>query len=157
MSSVEDAICAGDGKRLISFSLGGQEYGIDIDRIQEIEAESQPARLPESPPFIEGVIPWRGGVIPLIDLGRRLGSPRDPGQSSKTIVVLVDGQPVGLMVDDVSDVLLIAGEDLEPPPLSQAAPGSQMVEGVGRMDGRLLIVIDPEHVLSPEERADLPK
>jgi purine-binding chemotaxis protein CheW len=120
-------------------------------------AEQTPTRVPRAPAFLEGVVNVRGQVIPLVDLKKRLGFPaaeRPP--KSRLLVVEMEGQRVGLIVDAVSDILWVATARIEPPPPMVAQISGVFVQGVAKEENdRLLIILDLRETLNPQERREL--
>ena len=103
--------------QLVSFTIGGEEFGVDILQVQEINRMLEVTHVPNAPEFVDGVINLRGKVIPIIDLRRRFGMPRkEHDKSTRIVVVELHGQVVGFVVDAVSEVLRIPRSVTEPPP-----------------------------------------
>ena len=139
--------------QLVSFHIGGEEFGLNILQVQEIIRIQQLTRVPNSPDFVEGVINLRGKVIPVIALRRRFGlgdAPHD--KQTRIVVVEVRGSVLGFIVDSVSEVLRIPADTVEPPPrLSKVE--REYVSGVGKLDNRLLILLDIDRLMSDSEAA----
>lgn len=141
-----------DVLQLVSFTLGSEEFGIDILLVQEINRMTSITRVPNSPEFIEGVINLRGKVIPIIDLRNRFGlTQSDMDKDTRIIVVEVSKKIVGFIVDSVKEVLRIPKSVVDPPPPIVAGISAEYIEGVGKLDDRLLILLDLETVLSSSE------
>ncbi len=140
-------------RQLVTFTLGQEEYGVDIMRVQEIIRYQEVTRVPQMPDFIEGVINLRGNVIPVIDLRKRfaLGSAEHTGQT-RIVVVNVASRVMGVVVDGVSEVMRLAEEQIEPPPPVVAGIGHEYLQGVGKVQGRLLILLDLDRILSAQEQ-----
>jgi purine-binding chemotaxis protein CheW len=137
--------------QLVSFHVGGEEFGLDILRVQEIIRVQQLTRVPNSPDFVEGVINLRGKVIPVIALRKRFGLEQAVNDKQTRIVVVeVKGAILGFMVDSVSEVLRIPGETVEPPPRLGKVE-REYVSGVGKLDDRLLILLDVDRLMSDSE------
>ncbi len=145
-----------DMLQLVSFKLGDEEFGVDIMQVQEIIRMQNITSVPNAPDFVEGVINLRGRVIPIIDLRKRFGlEQKDHDKATRIIVVKVDEITVGLVVDEVSEVLRIPKETVEPPPPIVAGVESEYISGVGKLEDRLLILLDLSKTLSKEEKASL--
>ncbi len=145
-----------DMLQLVSFKLGDEEFGVDIMQVQEIIRMQNITSVPNAPDFVEGVINLRGRVIPIIDLRKRFGlEQKAHDKSTRIIVVKVDEITVGLVVDEVSEVLRIPKETVEPPPPIVAGVESEYISGVGKLEDRLLILLDLSKTLSKEEKASL--
>lgn len=128
------------GRRLVVFSLSGEEYGVPITLVQEIIRHTPPRTIPGSPHYVEGVINLRGRIIPVVDLRRRLGVHGERPAESKVVIVAVDELTVGVVVDEVREVLTLSPEVCE-----SAPPGTDdadYVEAVGKLDDRLVVVLD---------------
>jgi purine-binding chemotaxis protein CheW len=144
--------------QLIVFSLNEVEFAVPIEQVWRVEplAEQVMTRVPRAPGFLEGVINVRGQVVPVLDLKKRFGLPSTEWPAkARLLVAEVENQRVGMMVDTVSDILWFATAKVEPPPPMVAQISGVFVQGVGKEDDRLLIILDLEQVLSPEEREEL--
>lgn len=139
--------------QLVSFNLGDEEYGVDILRVQEINRMVHITRVPKAPEFVEGVINLRGKVIPIVDLRKRFGLCAKPhDKNTRIIVVDIDGRTVGLIVDGVSEVLRFSMDTIEPPPPMVTGVDAEYIWGVGKLEDRLLILLDLSKVLANEEK-----
>ena len=139
--------------QLVSFNLGDEEYGVDILRVQEINRMVHITRVPKAPEFVEGVINLRGKVIPIVDLRKRFGLTAKPhDKNTRIIVVDIDGRTVGLIVDGVSEVLRFSMDTIEPPPPMVTGVEAEYIWGVGKLEDRLLILLDLSKVLAKEEQ-----
>ncbi len=142
--------------QLVTFKLGAEEFGVDILKVQEINKMMSITKIPNAPAFIEGVINLRGKIIPIVDLRKRLGFRDQPyDKSTRIIVVELDGLVLGFIVDSVSEVLRIPGNTIEPPPSMVAGIESEYIEGVGKLDERLLILLELKKIFSSPERKDI--
>ncbi|MBI5886830.1 MAG: chemotaxis protein CheW [Deltaproteobacteria bacterium] len=139
--------------QLVTFRLGNEEFSLDILRVQEIIRHMDLTRVPRTPDFVEGVINLRGRVIPVLDLRKRFGLPAgERTHETRIIVVDVDDKTVGFKVDAVSEVLRIPADTVEPPPQLVTSIESDYIKGVGKLDGRLLILLDVSKILSRSEK-----
>ncbi len=142
--------------QLVSFSIGQEEFGLDIQRIQEINRMVEITRVPNSPDFVSGVINLRGKVIPVVDLRKRFGFPgKESDKNTRIIVVELGGSVVGFIVDAVREVIRIPKSVTEPPPPIIAGIGSEYVTAVGKLEDRLLILLDLERILQAKEKEQL--
>ena len=142
--------------QLVSFFIGNEEFGVDILYVQEINRMSQVTKVPNSPEFVNGVINLRGRVIPVIDLRLKFGMPKkEPDKNTRIIVIEVSGKTVGFIVDSVNEVLRISKDVTEPPPELAMGVNSEYIKAVGKLEDRLLILIDLEKILSKEEKLEL--
>lgn len=132
------------------------EYGVPITQVQEIITMTRPTKLPQAPDFVEGIINLRGRIIPIIDLKKRfqMGT-SEITSDTRSVVVEVEGQTVGIIVDEVSEVLRLANSDIEPAPAIIGGITADYLTGVGKIEGRLLILLDMNKILTDSEKADL--
>jgi purine-binding chemotaxis protein CheW len=143
----------GDLLQLVSFRLGGEEYGLEILKVQEIIRMQDLTRVPNSPPAVEGVINLRGRVIPVIGMRKRFGmEPREHDKETRIVVVEFKGDVLGFEVDSVSEVLRIPAETVEPPPRI-SKHNNEYVSGVGKLPGRLLLLLDVTRLMGETEAA----
>lgn len=139
--------------QLVTFRLGNEEYSLDILKVQEIIRHMELTRVPRTPDFVDGVINLRGRVIPVLDLRKRFGLAADERTNETRIIVVdVDETTVGLKVDAVSEVLRLPADTVEPAPAIVTGSESDYIKGVGKLEGRLLILLDVGRILSRTER-----
>lgn len=142
--------------QLVSFTLGDEEFGVDILKVQEINRMVTVTSVPNAPVFVDGVINLRGKVIPIVDLRARFGMTRkEHDKNTRIIVVELDGKVIGFVVDAVSEVLRIPRSVTEPPPSMVSGVNTDYIVAVGKLEDRLLILLDLERVFSTEERTSL--
>ncbi len=143
-----------DVLQLVSFEIGTEEYAIPILAVQEINRMMSITRVPNSPPSVEGVINLRGRIIPVVDLRKRFGlSEVEDSADARIIVVEVgqQGRVLGFMVDRVNQVLRLARDIVDPAPSVAGAAGADFVEGVGKLEDRLLILLDLDRLFADTE------
>ena len=145
-----------DQSQYLTFLVSGETYALGILAIKEILEYGQPTDVPMMPAFIRGVINLRGAVVPVLDLATRLGRPG--GQiTKKTCIVIVETQledqlqTIGVVVDQVNEVLEILPTDIEPPPAFGASIRTDFIEGLGKVNGRFVVILNIARVLSAEE------
>ena len=143
------------GKHL-TFKLAEEEYGLGILKVQEIIGMMSVTRVPKMPEFIRGVINLRGKVIPVLDLRLKFGmESRDDTDRTCIIVVQLSssGQDMtmGIIVDEVSEVLDISAEQIEPPPSFGAALDTECLLGIGKIDKKVVMMLDIEKVIAGQE------
>jgi purine-binding chemotaxis protein CheW len=142
--SVDPAITSdADQLQLVTFEVGEEEFAIDILQVQEINRMMELTRVPQSPPEVEGVINLRGRIIPVIDLRKTFNledGARD--EHSRIVVVEVKGRIIGFLVDRVHEVLRIDAGIVEPPPSMISSVDSDYISGVGKLNDRLLILLN---------------
>ncbi|ESR24219.1 chemotaxis protein CheW [Lutibaculum baratangense] len=133
---------------LIAFSIGEQEFCVDIMAVREIRGWTNTTPLPQSPNYVRGVINLRGAVLPVVDLGARLGMrPAEPTARSVIIVVRVKSQTVGLLVDAVCDILTVTEDMLQPTPDVTCDMVTRFVTGIIAVDGRMISLVSLDSVL----------
>lgn len=138
--------------QLVTFSIGVEEFGVDILKVQEIIRTMEITKVPRAQDFVEGVINLRGKVIPIIDLRRRFGlTSKEYDKHTRIIVIEISNMIVGFVVDSVSEVLRIPAGTVEPPPPVVAGLDSDYISGVGKLHDRLLILLDLDKLLSGED------
>ena len=134
--------------QLVTFNIAEEEFGVDILSVQEIIRLMQITTVPRAPACIEGVINLRGKVIPVIDMRKRFNLPAVKRDSHTRIIVMEFGAKiVGFLVDAVSEVLRIPASTVEPAPAVVSGVGSEYIRGVGKLDDRLLILLDLDSLL----------
>lgn len=138
--------------QLVTFSINEEEFGVNILKVQEIIRIMEITRVPRSPEFVEGVINLRGRVIPIVDLRRRFGlAAIAHDKDTRIIVIELNSLVVGFIVDAVSEVLRIPADTVEPTPPVAAGVDSEYISGVGKLQDRLLILLDLDKLLTAED------
>ncbi len=142
--------------QLVTFSIGEEEFGVNILQVQEIIRTMDITKVPRSPDFVEGVINLRGKVIPIVDMRSRFGlSSKEHDKYTRIIVIEIEMMIVGFVVDAVSEVLRIPANSVQPPPPVVAGMDADYIDGVGKLDDRLLILLDLDSLLDNEEKEAL--
>jgi len=139
--------------QLVGFTIGKEQFGVDILMVQEIIRSAPITSVPNSPDFVEGVINLRGNIIPVIELRKRLNLYQENTDEDTWILILdIDGRVTGFIVDSVSKVLKILESSIEPPPdVVVAGLKSQYIRGVCDTGENLLILLDFNRILLVEE------
>ena len=138
-----------EGGEFLTFRLGGEEYGIDILRVQEIRSYEQPTRIANAPHFIKGVVNLRGVIVPIIDLRLKLGCETAEYNAFTVVIVLnVKGRVVGAVVDSVSDVMELTREHIKAAPEMHSNIDGNFITGIGSVGDRMLILMDIEGLMS---------
>ena len=146
----------GELSLLISFIVGDEEYGLDILRVKEVIRIREITRLPRAPSFVKGIINLRGDVIPIIDLRDKFGlEHQDYTSKTRVIVVDVDDRLVGMVVDAASQVVRMPRDRIEPPPPIAGGLSAEFIRGVGKLDERLIILLNIDRILSTQEKVAL--
>ncbi len=143
-------------EQYLTFFIRGEEYAVGILRVREIIEYETVTRVPTMPTHVRGVINLRGSVLPVIDLAAKFGhGETEPGRTTCIAVVetLMDNEQlvVGLIADSVSEVLDISSEQIEPPPAFGTNVRVDFLVGMGKLDGRLVLVLDLDRILTPVE------
>ncbi|UDF37385.1 UNVERIFIED_ORG: chemotaxis protein CheW [Shinella sp. XGS7] len=142
---------ASPARQCLTFRVGGEEYGIDILKVQEIRSYEAPTRIANAPAFVKGVVNLRGVIVPIVDLRLRLGQTAEYNGFTVVIVLNVLGRVVGIVVDSVSDVLELGADAVKPPPEIGSAIDARFITGLGKIAERMLILLDIEGmVASPD-------
>ncbi len=145
--SLVTMVASSSKAELLAFSLVGEEYAIDILEIQEIIKLPEITALPRIKGFILGVVSLRGTIVPIVDLRKLMGlGDSDHSRATRVLVIRSDDEPIGIVVDSVTSVLRIEKDAIEPKPRTMQRGSSEFFKGVGRVDGRLLILLDAEAV-----------
>jgi purine-binding chemotaxis protein CheW len=146
-----------ESKQLVIFKLGDEEFGVDILQVREIEKlDQQVTRVPKSPSFVEGVINLRGEIIPIVDLRKRFGLVvRQTSNEARIIIVDIEDGQVGMVVDSVVEVARINVSAIETAPPITKGVDAYFLSGVAKINGRLVILLNLERALSPEEIKEL--
>jgi len=137
--------------QLVTFRLANEEYGLPITKVREINRLVPVTKLPQTPSFMEGIINLRGLIIPVIDLRKRFEmSIAAHDEDTRIIIVEISGEIVGVIVDAVTEVVRLDTANIEPSPATVAVE-SQYIEGVGKIDDRLIILLNIDKVLTNQE------
>jgi purine-binding chemotaxis protein CheW len=153
-TSIARAKADGDpvGNEFLAFTLGQEEYGIDILKVQEIRGYETVTRIANAPEFIKGVINLRGIIVPVVDMRIKfhLGEPVYD-QFTVVIILNIGGRIVGMVVDSVSDVTTLSSEQIKPAPEMGTAFNTDYLIGLGTLDERMLILMDIDKLMSSPE------
>jgi purine-binding chemotaxis protein CheW len=158
MSRNDEAAGAAAGAEYLTFRLGDEEYAIDILQVREIRAHEPVTRIAQAPAFMRGVINLRGTIVPILDLRVKFGMAERDAAAGVVIILDIGGTFMGAAVDAVSDVVVLAAQQVRPAPAFHAAIDARVIRGIAPLDGRMLIVADIASLLAmpgeaPVERA----
>jgi len=147
-------MAADDARQYLVFELGEEHYAIDILKVQEIRDYENVTRLANAPAFIKGVSNLRGVIVPIVDLRIRFDL-ENATYDEQTVVVVVNvaERVIGVVVDRVSDVQTLAPDQVKPPPEFGISLPLHYIEGLGNVDGRMLILVDIEKLITSREMA----
>ena len=141
-----------DHSQYLTFALGGEEYGVEILKVQEIRGYTSITPIPNTPPHIKGVMNLRGAIVPVVDLRSTLAMPAtEYSPFSVIIVVTVGTRVMGLIVDAVSDVLDVARTDIHSTPDFGTRIDARFIQGMARVGDKLVVLLDIDRVLVGEE------
>ena len=142
--------------QLVSFKIGDVEFGVDILRVQEINKMMELTVVPNTPSFVEGVVNLRGRIIPVLNLRSRLGlEVKEYDSETRIIVVELEDKTIGFIVDEVKEVLRIPKSITEAPPQVVSGVDSDYITAIGKLEDRLLLLLDLTKTLSTEEKEEL--
>ncbi len=146
---------SGEEFQYLTFSVSGERFAVDILEIREIIEVGLMTDVPLAPDFVRGVVNLRGAVLPVVDLASRLGR-RQSELTKRSCIVVVDihsdgKQSIGMLVDEVSEILEIAPDLVQPPPALGEGMNTDIIKGMGRVDDRFIVLLQVEHILSAAE------
>ncbi|MGK9175496.1 chemotaxis protein CheW [Yokenella regensburgei] len=154
MSNVTKLAGEPSGQEFLVFTLGDEEYGIDILKVQEIRGYDQVTRIANTPDFIKGVTNLRGVIVPIVDLRVKFSQTEVEYNDNTVVIVLNFGQRVvGIVVDGVSDVLSLASDQIRPAPEFAVTLSTEYLTGLGALGDRMLILVNIEKLLNSDEMA----
>lgn len=151
-----------DGNQYLTFVLAGEEYGVDILRVQEIKGWEEATTIPNTPDYIQGVINLRGTIVPIIDLRVRFSLEQSEYGPTTVVIVLkvmndAGSRIMGIVVDGVSDVFNIPDEGVRPPPDFGGVIDTRFVKGMATIEDKMIIVLDIDRLLNSNELAVVEK
>lgn len=143
-------------KQYVIFKLSKEEYGIDIMNVREIVQYQESVKVPNSPAFIEGIINYRGKVIPIICLKKKFGMGNSINDANTRIIVInLNDKQIGFLVDEASQTVRIDDSNIDPTPEVISGIERKYITGVGKIDNRLVILIDLEKVLTDDDKVKI--
>lgn len=152
---VQQEVVAGKrANEFLTFTLGNEEYGIEILKVQEIRSYEAVTRIANAPDFIKGVVNLRGVIVPVVDMRIKFNlGDASYGQFTVVIVLNIAQRVVGMVVDGVSDVISLGPEQIRPAPDFSASMDVGYITGLGTVDSRMLILVDIEKLMSSSDMA----
>lgn len=141
-------------QQYVIFTINNEEFGLDIDAVREIIQVRQITRIPQSSQVVEGIVNLRGLIVPIVDLQKRFyGLPTEFGENSRIIIITLGNQAVGVIADEVSEVVRLNEELIAPPPplVQQVSTGCGL-KGIGKYENRLIVLLDLAQAFSGEEK-----
>lgn len=143
-------------RKVLVFKIGKEEFAADIMQVERILGFSEPTRIPEAPQFVRGVIKYQEGIIPVIDLNKRLNMELiNFSQDAKIIVVKHNEMSIGLIVDMVSEVIDISDNDIEGAPDIVKGISNKYIMGIIKLNERIIVLLDTEKILTIEQINEL--
>ncbi|MGO1368039.1 MAG: chemotaxis protein CheW [Senegalia sp. (in: firmicutes)] len=140
-------------KQFVIFKLDEEEYGIDIINVKEIGIYKEPVKVPNAPNFIEGIINYRGEVIPIVNLKKRFNlNNLLINKNTRVIIININDKQIGFVVDEASQTIRLDESDIEKAPELVTGIDSKYITSVGKKDDRLILIIDLEKVLTDNEK-----
>ncbi|WP_107872175.1 chemotaxis protein CheW [Pseudoduganella sp. UC29_71] len=133
----------------LAFTLGQEEYGIDIQKVSEIRSYEAPTRIASAPEFVKGVINLRGLIVPIVDMRIKFNV-GEPTYNQFTVVIILNigHRVVGMVVDSVSDVTILTPEQVKPAPEITSTLNTEYIVGLGTIDERMLILVDIDRLMT---------
>jgi purine-binding chemotaxis protein CheW len=144
-----------DQVQLVCFRVGGQEFALDILQVERILRHVVPAALPQAPPFLEGVVPYEGGVVPVVDLRKRFELPATLREETRLMIVDLDEQRVGVLVDQVREVLRVDSTTITAPGPMVSGLAAAYIAGIVTRPERTIIILNARKLLTSTERLAL--
>jgi len=145
----------GDDIQIVTFRVGTQEFAFDILQVERILRHVVPAPLPKAPPFLEGVVPYEGGAVPVVDLRKRFDLPAHIREETRLMVVDLGEQRVGVLVDEVREVLRIDSTTITAPGPMVSGLAAAYISGIVTRPERTIIILNARKLLSSTERMAL--
>ncbi len=153
MAQLGSAKAKGKILELCTFFTGEAQFGLDILKVQEINKLMEMTKVPQAPSYVLGVLNLRGRIVTVIDLGKKLGlSPTSLSNESRNIIVDSQDEYIGLLVDQIGDVVLADWNEVDPPPANIGAIQGRFFEGVFKAKNNLIGIMDVEEVLKDENQ-----
>jgi purine-binding chemotaxis protein CheW len=141
-----------NSREYLTFTLGDEEYGIDILKVQEIRGYDAVTKIANSPAFLKGVINMRGVIVPIIDMRLKFNLGQVEYNEFTVVIILnIAGRVMGIVVDGVSDVIALKGEQIRPAPEFGAALDTNYIDGLATLEQRMVIMVDIEKLMTSGE------
>jgi purine-binding chemotaxis protein CheW len=152
MNNIHEHTDAGLNRELLTFSLGKEEYGIDILKVQEIRGYEAVTTIANAPEFIKGVINLRGIIVPIVDMRIKFNLGNVTYNETTVVIILnISNRVVGMVVDGVSDVITLKDDQIKPAPEFGAGLDMRYLQGLGAVDERMIILVDIEKLMNSSE------
>ena len=147
----------GDEIQLVAFRLGGRDFAVNIFQVERILRYQEPAPLPQAPDFLEGVVQYGDAVVPVVDLRKRVNVDAPVEDETRIMILELESERIGIVVDAVLEVLKVNAERVTPPPKIVQGLAAKYISGVVSLEDRTVVVLAAGKLLSAEERVELEK
>jgi purine-binding chemotaxis protein CheW len=144
-----------DEMQFVAFRVGPQEFALNIFQVERILRYEPPSPLPNAPDFLEGIIQYAGGVVPVVDLRTRLSVPAEHREETRLVILELDAQRIAVVVDQVLEVLRVDTGTITPPPPMVRGLAAAYISGIITRPGRTIVVLNAGRLLTSEERLAL--
>lgn len=152
LSNAPQLNASSDTQQFLTFTVGAEEYGVDIMMVREVKGWSDTTRLPNSPAYVRGVLNLRGIIIPIFDLRARFTGELTAANEKHVVVIMAVGSRImGVLVDTVSDILTVPQGDIKPAPDGHADADNRFVNGLIAVEGRMVVLLDMQALLARDE------
>ena len=145
----------GDEIQLVAFRLGGQDFAVNIFQVERILRYQEPAPLPQAPDFLEGVVQYGDAVVPVVDLRKRVNVDAPVEDETRIMILELESERIGIVVDAVLEVLKVNAERVTPPPKIVQGLAAKYISGMVSQEDRTVVVLAAGKLLSSEERVEL--
>lgn len=142
-------------EKAVVFRLNNEEFAIDIQQVERILGFIEPTKVPESPYFIKGIIKYQNNILPIMDLNAKFNKQNNDNINSKIIVVKHNEKSIGLLVDDVQEVIDVKKDEIESTPEVISQYSNKYINGILKKENRIIMIIDTEKILTKEEFSSL--
>ena len=140
-----------ESQQFLTFSVGEEEYGVELMTIREIKGWTDPTHLPNSPNFMKGVINLRGAVIPIFDLRHRFAmGETNANEKNVVIIIAVEQKLIGILVDAVSDIVEVTKDKIRPAPKVDSKIDEDFIDGLISVDDKMVVILNIDHLFDPE-------
>ncbi len=154
--TVEEEILEDEVARWVTFQLENETYGINVEQVKEVLRVSEIAPVPGAPDYVLGIINLRGNVVTVVDTRKRFGlMPAETTDASRIVIIEVEGQEIGMLVDSVAEVMELSLSAIETAPNVGNEDSSRYIQGVASQEGQLLILVDVNRFLDESELAEV--
>lgn len=143
----------GESLQFLTFTIGKEEYGVDIMKVREVKGWTETTRLPNSPPYMRGVLNLRGIVIPIFDLRARFGGPLTEATEKNVVIIMAVGDRIaGILADTVSDIISVNSNEIKTAPKTERGNiEDDFIGGLIAVDQKMVALLEMEHLLNPDD------